>query len=113
MLITLPLSLAIVPDNLKNSVMNIFASLRVYAGKWSVKETRRFAAEEIAAITMAVVVPSQYGNSVQFIRKDGGMSFIPLDQNANVGVGEVVDLTKAKLVTLEKQGEADIYRVSI
>lgn len=113
MLITLPLSLAIVPDNLKNSVMNIFASLRVYAGKWSVKETRSFSAEEIAAITMAVVVPSQYGNSVQFIRKDGGMSFIPLDQNANVGVGEVVNLTKAKLVTLEKQGEADIYRVSI
>ena len=113
MLITLPLSLAIVPDNLKNSVMNIFASLRVYAGKWSVKETRSFSAEEIAAITMAVVVPSQYGNSVQFIRKDGGMSFMPLDQNANVGVGEVVELTKAKLVTLEKQGEADIYRVSI
>ena len=93
--------------------MNIFASLQVYAGKWSVKKTREFSQEEIEAITMAVVVPSQYGNSVQFIRKDGGMSFIPLDQNANVGVGEVIDLTKAKLVTLEKQGEADIYRVSI
>ena len=93
--------------------MNIFASLKVYAGKWSEKEIRDFSTEEIAAITMAVVVPSQYGNSVQFIRKDGGMSFIPLDQNANAGVGEVIDLTKAKLVTLEKEGEADIYRVRI
>lgn len=93
--------------------MNIFASLRVYAGKWSVKETREFSTEEIETITMAVVVPSQYGNSVQFIRKDGGISFIPLDQNANTGVGEIIDLRKAKLVTLEKQGEADIYRVEI
>lgn len=93
--------------------MNIFASLRVYAGKWSVKETREFSTEEIEAITMAVVVPSQYGNSVQFIRKDGGISFIPLDQNANTGVGEIIDLRKAKLITLEKQGEADIYRVEI
>lgn len=93
--------------------MNIFASLKVYAGKWSEKEARDFSTEEIAAITMAVVVPSQYGNSVQFIRKDGGMSFIPLDQNANTGVGEIIDLTKAKLVTLEKEGEADIYRVRI
>lgn len=93
--------------------MNIFSSLRIYAGKWSEKETRNFSQEEIDAITMAVVVPSQYGNSVQFLRKDGGMSFIPLDQNANVGVGEIIDLSKAKLVTLEKQGEADIYRVKI
>ena len=93
--------------------MNIFASLQVYAGKWSVKKTREFSQEEIEAITMAVVVPSQYGNSVQFFRKDGGLSFIPLDHNSNVGIGEMIDLTKAKLVTLEKQGEADIYRVSV
>lgn len=93
--------------------MNTFASLEVYAGKWSVKETREFSTEEIEAITMAVVVPSPYGNNVQFIRKDGSISFIPLDQNANTGVGEIIDLRKAKLVTLEKQGEADIYRVEI
>lgn len=93
--------------------MNIFASLKVYAGKWSEKEAREFSAEEIEAIAMAVVVPSQYGNSVQFIRKEGGMSFIPLDQNSNVGIGEIIDLTKARLVTLEKEGEADIYRVRI
>lgn len=93
--------------------MNIFASLKVYAGKWSEKEIRDFSAEEIEAIATAVVVPSQYGNSVQFIRKEGGLSFIPLDQNSNVGVGEMIDLSKAKLVTLQKEGEADIYRVRV
>ena len=36
--------------------MNIFNSLRIYAGKWEVKETRDFTNEEKAAISQAVVV---------------------------------------------------------
>lgn len=93
--------------------MNIFNSLRVYAGKWEVKESRAFTPEEISAVIQAVVVPSQYGNSVQFTMAGGGLTFIPLDQDSTLGVGEVVDLTKAKLITLGKSGEADIFRVSI
>ena len=93
--------------------MNIFSSLRVYAGKWEVKSTRDFTEEEIKTVVHAVVVPSQYGNSVQFTMAGGGLTFIPLDQNSALGAGETVDLTKAKLVTLGKAGENDIYRVSI
>ena len=93
--------------------MNIFSSLRVYAGKWEVKDTRNFTAEEISQVSQAVVVPSQYGNSVQFTMVGGGLTYIPLDQNSNCATGEVIDLTKAKLVTLCKSGENDIYRVSI
>lgn len=93
--------------------MNIFSNLRVYAGKWSAKETREFTAEEISQVVQAVVVPSQYGNSVQFTMKTGGLTYIPLDQNSNCATGEVIDLTKAKLTTLEKSGESDIYRVTI
>ena len=93
--------------------MNIFNNLRVYAGKWSVKETRDFTADEVSQVSQAVVVPSQYGNSVQFTMVSGGLTYIPLDQNSNCAVGEIIDLTKAKLITLEKSGETDIYRVSI
>ena len=93
--------------------MNIFSNLRVYAGKWSVKETRDFTADEISQVSQAVVVPSQYGNSVQFTMVSGGLPYIPLDQNSNCATGEIIDLTKAKLITLEKSGETDIYRVSI
>lgn len=93
--------------------MNIFSSLRVYAGKWEVKSTRAFTEEEIRSVVQAVVVPSQYGNSIQFTMAGGGLTFIPLDQNSTLGVGEIVDLTKAKLTTLCKSGENDIYRVSI
>ena len=93
--------------------MNVFNSLRVYAGKWEIKSSRDFSDEEKAAVSQAVVVPSQYGNSVQFTMKTGGLTFIPLDQNSNLGTGEIVDLNKAKLITLCKSGEADIFRVSI
>lgn len=93
--------------------MIIFNSLRVYAGKWEVKSIRDFNEEEIKAVVQAVVVPSKYGNSVQFTMAGGGLTYIPLDQNSTLGAGEIVDLTKAKLVTLGKSGENDIYRVSI
>ena len=91
--------------------MNIFSSLRVYAGKWAVKASRVFNQEELAGITSATVVPSQYGNSVCFMMVSGGKTFMPLDQTSQLGVGETVDLNKAELLTLTKEGEADIYRV--
>lgn len=93
--------------------MNIFASLQVYAGKWSVKSTRAFDAEEISAVKQAVVVPSQYGNSVMFTMVAGGQTYIPLANDATVAVGESIDLSKAQLLTLSKDGESDIVRVSI
>ena len=91
--------------------MNIFSALRVYAGKWSVKATRAFTSDEISAVEKATVVDSQYGQSVCFMMKSGGMSYIPLDQNSSKAVGDAVNLEEASLVTLSKQGEADIYRV--
>lgn len=93
--------------------MNIFSSLRIYAGKWEVKSTRAFSQEEIDAVSHAVVVDSTFGASVQFTMKNGGLTFIPLSQDASLGIGEEVDLTKAKILTLSKSGEADIFRVYI
>ena len=90
---------------------NIFSSLRVYAGKWNLKSSRAFSPEEIAAVASAVVVASQYGNSVCFSMVKGGQTFIPLSQNSAKSVGESIDLTSARLLTLGKSGEADIFRV--
>ena len=86
--------------------MNIFSSLRVYAGKWNEAAKRAFTSDEIAAVSSAYVVDSQYGQSVCFV-----MTYIPLDQNSSKAIGDDIDLSKAELVTLSKQGEADIYRV--
>lgn len=91
--------------------MNIFSALRIYAGKWSEKLSRAFAPEEIAAVEQAKVVESNYGLSVCFFMKSGGQTYIPLDQNSSLGIDDIVDLSKAEIVTLQKPGEEDIYRV--
>ena len=93
--------------------MNIFSALRVYAGKWSEKNVRAFVPEEIQAVEKAEVVESQYGLSVCFFMLGGGQTYIPLDQSSSLGIGDTVDLTKAQLVTLQRPGENDIYRVRI
>jgi hypothetical protein len=93
--------------------MNIFASLPSYAGHWSLKSERSFDEEEIKAVSEAVVVPSQYGNSVCFTLVNGQQSFIPLSRDATKTVGEHIDLEEAKLQTLCKPGEKDILRVAI
>lgn len=91
--------------------MSIFETLRLYAGKWSVKSSRNFTDEEINAVQSATVVASEYGNSVCFMMKAGGQTYIPLSNASTKGIGESIDLHEAKVLTLEKQGENDIVRV--
>lgn len=80
--------------------------------EWSLKSERYFTQEEIDAVSHAIVVPSQYGNSVEFTMKLGGRcTYIPLDKSSNITVGEIVDMKQAILLTLEKEGESDIVRV--
>ena len=91
--------------------MGIFDSLRVYAGKWSVKGSRSFTADEIAAVDSAKVVDSQYGSSVCFFMKAGGQTYLPLSTESSLQVGDEVNLSEHRLITLEKSGETDILRV--
>lgn len=91
--------------------MNVFDSLQVYGGSWNVKSTRAFAPEEIAAVSRAEVVASEYGSSVCFHMIGGGMTFIPLSRDSNLCVGDSVNLSEAKIVTLERDGNDDITRI--
>ena len=93
--------------------MNIFAGLQVYAGKWNVVDSRSFNDEEKAMINRAEVVASEYGNSVCFFMKSGGQTYIPLSNQSTLGIGDEVDLNAAKLLTLHRDGSADITRIDI
>lgn len=93
--------------------MNIFSALQVYGGSWNVVASRNFDAEEIAAVRKAEVVSSQYGSSVCFFMKSGGQTYIPLSNQSSLAVGDDVDLSKAKLLTLHRDGDGDIMRVDI
>ena len=91
--------------------MNIFAGLQVYGGSWNVVGSRAFDAEEIAAVKSAQVVSSEYGKSVCFFMHSGGQTYIPLSNQSNLGVGDNVDLTTAKVLTLHRDGSGDITRI--
>lgn len=91
--------------------MNIFSNLKVYSAKYKIKSRRMFTAEEIAAVKEAVVVEGRYGATIQFTMIEGGLTFIPLDRDSSLSVGEVVDLSKAEIIILSKSGEADITRI--
>lgn len=91
--------------------MNILSAIKVYPGSWAVKDTRNFSAEELEQIVSAVVVDSQYGNSVCLTLKSGGKGFIPLSNTSSAQVGDAIDMASAKLMTLGREGDADIYRI--
>ena len=91
--------------------MNIFKAVKVYAGKWQVSNKRAFSDEEVNAVDTAKVVTSQYGLSVCFMMKGGGVTYIPLDQNSSLSEGDVINLKSAELITLHRNGDDDIYRV--
>lgn len=91
--------------------MNVFEGLNVYGGKWNVVSNRGFAAEEIAMVKNAEVVSSDYGKSVCFFMVGGGQTYIPLSNQSTLGVGDSVDLAKAKVLTLHRDGSDDITRI--
>ena len=91
--------------------MNLFSNLRVYGGKWSEKSCRKFSAEEKALVTKAMVVDSQYGASCCFFMANGTSMYVPMSNDSVSGVGDIINLDTAEIVTLEKAGEADIQRI--
>lgn len=93
--------------------MNVFAGLQVYGKGWEVVNSRGFAPEELALVKKAEVVSSEYGSSVCFFMTSGGKTYIPLSRDSSLTVGDSVDLSKAQLLTLHRDGEADITRVNI
>lgn len=85
--------------------MSLFSNLKVYGGKWAEKATRRFTEDELALVTKAQVVESQYGNSCCFFMKNGTTMYIPMSNDAKSDVGDIINLSEAEIVTLEKQNE--------
>lgn len=91
--------------------MNIFSILPTYAAKWNVTNSRSFSSEEKSGVESAKVVDSQYGLSVCFLMKNGGQKFIPLSTNSTLQEGSEVNLDNAKLLTLSREGDDDIFRI--
>lgn len=91
--------------------MNIFSAINIYPGKWQETENRVFTQEELNAVKDAVVVDSQFGQSVCFHMMSGASAYIPLSNDCRKATGDSVDIKAARLITLSREGEGDIYRI--
>lgn len=89
---------------------NIFDSLTHY-GIWKKVAERSFNQAEIESVASASVVEGNHGLIVCFMMRAGGRTYLGLSPNSKLPIGEEIDLTKAKLITLSKPGECDIHMV--
>lgn len=87
----------------------------MYAGKWSVKETRNFTSEEQSRVAKIEVVSSEYGKSACFFMTSGQRGYIPLDKDSELltPIGKSLSFNDIELVTLERMGDADIQRIRV
>lgn len=92
-------------------ISGIIWGLNNNINEWKVKGLRSFNIEERLAVNRAEVVPSDYGNSVCFFMNAGGQTYIPLDKNSELCVGDALDMNTAKIITLCRKGKSDIVRV--
>ena len=79
--------------------------------EWKVKGVRSFNIEERLLVKRAEVVSSDYGYSVCFFMNAGGQTYIPLDTNSGLCVGDELNMNTAKILTLYRKGKDDIVRV--
>lgn len=100
-------------NNKFKTAMNFFNSKTVYNSGWEVTDRRKFEKEEIAMVKKCEVVPSQYGLSACFFMKSGGRTYVPMSRDSNVEEGDVIDLNKASILTLSRDGDNDIERIEI
>lgn len=92
---------------------NIFKSFKVYAESWKVVDTTKFEEDDVQEISQAEVIESEFGYSVCFTLKSGGKKYIPLEKDSPAGLGDIIDVRKATIITLAKQGRENIHRIRV
>lgn len=87
-------------------MVNIFDVIAHYQVGYNVVDERDFTSAEKARIESAEVVNGSYGLSVCFhMNNNQGVTYIRLDTNSKLNVGEVVSIEDLKLRTLQKPGD--------
>ena len=90
--------------------MGFLDKLRTYAGSWSEAGREHLSKAEVAQVESATVVEGQYGLSMCFVMKTGGKKFMPLSRDSQLEEGDSVDIKSVEIITLERDGDDDIYR---
>lgn len=92
--------------------MSLFSSLKEFNGAWNTKGTAEpLSAEDIATIASIEVKEGQYGAMVCFNLINGHTRWSAISRDSALTVGDRVDPNSVTILTLCREGDADIYRV--
>ena len=95
----------------ERSLHNIIKSLPNYSGTFKIKEVRPFAEDEIKKVWSATVVVEKDVNKLRLLLWNSIEVFIEMQEGSTAKEGDVVDLKKAVLIILEREGDEDRVRV--
>ena len=95
--------------------MSIFTSLKKYPGSWVVTKKTPLAeelGELVNDLASMVVIPSEYGLSMEFkFTKGGYTQYIPLSTECALEIGESPKIEDLVVLTLDRIGDETIYRI--
>lgn len=91
--------------------MGFLSSLRTYAQTWAETARAKFDKSDITEVEKAEVVTSEFGLSACFFMKSGGRKYMPLSRDVEANEGDTINLENAEVITLSREGDADIYRL--
>lgn len=84
---------------------------KAYAGSWNKTNEVSLSKEELSEVKKVFIVSSDYGLSACFMFKGGSQRYVPVSNESSLIEGDEVKLESIKILTLEKEGEAPIYRL--
>ena len=84
---------------------------KAYAGSWNKTKEVSLSKEELTEVKKVFIVSSDYGLSACFMFKAGSQRYVPVSNESTLVEGDEVKLESIKILTLEKEGEAPIYRL--
>ncbi len=84
---------------------------KAYAGSWNKTKEVSLSKEELTEVKKVFIVSSDYGLSACFMFNGGSKRYVPVSNESTLVEGDELRLDSIKILTLEKEGEAPIYRL--
>jgi hypothetical protein len=92
-------------------VFSLMEYVKKYSSTFKIKEVRPFAEDEIKKVWSATVVVEKDVNKLRLLLWNSIVVFIEMQEGSTAKEGDVVDLKKAVLIILEREGDDDRVRV--
>lgn len=91
--------------NNNEDMENVFDGLTQYGGKWECINQRLLNKREVSGIKSCEVKPSDYGLSMCFLMINGKKTYIPIDKQSDLNVGDTPNPADIILKKLKNVGE--------